>query len=342
LQELRSALWQTLPAASDRPGIVTGRWQRRGEGTPGRATEEWRIEPEVAPDPPPAPMPRRRSRPGRSEDLAGRRRAWPDHALGAIAGAALCAWIARHLLATSLVAPAVLALLAGLVIAALPRLGWLALSAGIGAGAIAEGRPGAALLFLLAAILPAFVMPRDGAAWTLPAGGPALALIGLGGAWPALAARASGIWRRAALGGIGWIWLLMAAPVMGAGLYVRAPSGLAAQPGWPSSLHGTVALVLRPILTSGALAAAPVWALAAVTLPPLVRNRRPTAALALAAAWALGVVVAVQAAIGLADTSSWTLGSGPALIGVIASVAVVAAPSFRDALRVPRARPGLS
>jgi hypothetical protein len=53
-------------------------------------------------------------------------------------------------------------------------------------------------------------------------------------------------------------------------------------------------------------------------------------------------VLAVQAAIGLTPTSSWTLGTGPALIGVIASVAIVAAPSLRDALRVSRARPRLS
>jgi hypothetical protein len=53
-------------------------------------------------------------------------------------------------------------------------------------------------------------------------------------------------------------------------------------------------------------------------------------------------VLAVQAAIDLADTSSWTLGPGPALIGMIASLAIVAVPVLRDALRVPRARPGLS
>jgi hypothetical protein len=51
----------------------------------------------------------------------------------------------------------------------------------------------------IAMAAPALVLPRAGTLWPLPAIAAALGVVGLAGAWPALAANARTIPRRAAL-----------------------------------------------------------------------------------------------------------------------------------------------
>jgi eukaryotic-like serine/threonine-protein kinase len=336
LDELRHSLAQSLPLMQDVPGVVSSSWpataERERESAHRRSDE---------PDVPGDPLEPRRPREP-AEIRAGAGISWPARALAALAAAAAAGWLSAHLLAPSPVTPAAAALLAAILVASLPRVGWLALTGAMIAAAAIGDRPGAALILALAASIPIALVPRTGTAWPLAAGAPALGLVGLAGAWPALAARVAGPWRRAVLGATGWIWLLLAAPVYGSGLYLKHPAGTSrAATHWMSSLDQTAQVVLRPILSSGALAAAPVWAIAALVLPWLVRRRSLPVQIVLVSAWAAAVVSATDSAIGMVHFPDRLAGSAVAAVGAVAGALVALAPSAVEAVRVGRARAGL-
>src|SRR5581483_5899222 len=100
-----------------------------------------------------------------------------------------------------------------------------ALAAIVLVAALGEHREGAAIVLALAALAPPLLLPRSGLSWPVCVGAPVLGFAGLAGAWPAIAARAGSFRRRAALGAIGWLWLVLAAPIAGRDLYVRRPAG---------------------------------------------------------------------------------------------------------------------
>jgi len=256
--------------------------------------------------------------------------------LGGVAGGAATAWITAHALSTVPLAPAAIGVLAAVLIAAIPRIAWLAMICGLGCAAAIDGRPGAAIMVLLAGLLPVPLLLFDGSAWPLPSAAPALGMIGLGGAWPALAGRARGPWRRAVLGGCGWVWLVLAAPLAGTGLYLAQISGIPAPGAWTGSVRETVDTVLRPTLTSGVLAAAPVWALGAMVLPWLVRGRSLHLDVVLVAVWAATVVSASTTAIALAAPGSVHLAQGTAVFGAILGAAIALAPGLIRAGRGTR------
>jgi hypothetical protein len=158
---------------------------------------------------------------------------------------------------------------AALAVALLPRAGWLA-SAAACVALLAGPWPAAAALAGAAAAIPPLLLQRSGLGWSLPAAAPALGLIGVAGAYPALAGLARAAWTRAALGATGLWWLLL---VEG---------------------DGSARRVIEQAVTSGALLLAPVWAAAALVLPWLVRPPL-RAALAGAAAWAAGLAAATAA-----------------------------------------------
>ena len=170
------------------------------------------------------------------------------------------------------VPPAAAGLLAAGAVLLLPRLGWVALTIALTALAVSQHLPGAAVVITIAFLLPLVLSPAAATTWPLSAGAPALGLIGLAGAWPAVAARAGTPWRRATLGAIGWIWLLLASAIAGKALYLPSVPGVAPPHAWMSSLTTTIDHLLRPEISAGVLAPALVWALGAVTLPWLVRG----------------------------------------------------------------------
>ncbi len=90
-----------------------------------------------------------------------------------------------------------------------------------------------------------------------------LALGTVGGAFPAVAARAGSLPRRAAAGALGAWWLLLAEAATGRHLLLGAPADAA---------HGGTDAVAA-IVTSPAIALLGVWAAAAAVLPYLVRGR---------------------------------------------------------------------
>src|SRR5205085_7375078 len=85
----------------------------------------------------------------------------PASALAAATAGAAGAWFAAHLLSSG-IAPAIVAIAASLLILALPRIGWMVLTAGLALAAVSEHRPGGALLLVLGAGIPILLIPRSG------------------------------------------------------------------------------------------------------------------------------------------------------------------------------------
>jgi eukaryotic-like serine/threonine-protein kinase len=316
IADLHAALQASLVHVGDEPGIVTGAWTRDPEAD---ADQE---EP-FAVRAPPTPEPEDH------QDLL-QHGVWPARALAAVGAAAFAAWTAEWLLAPSPLAPAAAALVAGAAVLLLPRLGWLALVVTLSAGAALRSHPGAALVIALAALLPVALLPARPTAWPLAAAAPALGLIGLAGAWPALAARAgrAGLMQRAALGAIGWLWLLLVGAVLGRDrvLYLPHVPGVPPPGIWIGSLPETTGHLLASLGTSGVLAPAAVWALAAVTAPWLVRRRTLTLDVVRVVVWSALVVSATSAAVSAVHGND-TVGPAPtAILGAVACAAVALAP----------------
>ncbi|HEY5427752.1 MAG TPA: serine/threonine-protein kinase [Solirubrobacteraceae bacterium] len=260
---------------------------------------------------------------------------WPPRALGAIATAALTVWLMATAfsgwagsVSASPVSPAAAGLLAGVATLLLPRLGWGAVGAALCVVAASQHHPGLALVLAIAFLVPLLLLPAHAPSWPLAAGAPALGLIGLAGAWPAVAARAATSWRRAVLGAVGWLWLLLCAPIVGRGLYLPmiGSSPRASPEAWTASLSQTAHHVLIPLVTTGVLAPALVWAAAAVVLPWLVSGRSPALDLIRVVVWAAMLASGTGVAITAAHGSN-SAGSAPgAAIGAVLAAAVALMP----------------
>ena len=321
--ELRTALAHALPEADDERGSIAG---SPLEGLT-RAAERFAT----------GVQPGWRRRPGTGRAWSGRRgadrfgeegsarearphvspRSRGVAALGAAGlAAAGLAWLTPR--AGVEVSPAAGAAAAGVAVVALPRLGWIAMVI-----ALAAWSGGATALVLAAAAVPTVILlRRSGGLWSLPAGASLLGVAGLAGAWPALAAQASRPWQRAALGALGCWWLALAELVSGDRLALGTPPDATFDPGGAAHLW--------PLVTSGVLGLAALWAAAAVLLPVVVRGRALAADVVGATAWAAGLGSATQA---IAGALAWQ----PAMRGLVAGavvaggLALVAAASRRDA-----------
>jgi hypothetical protein len=237
------------------------------------------------------------TRPATRPRVAARARIAAGLAAGALTAAAQ-AWLTPR--GGAEVSPAVGAGVAALAVVALPRLGWLAMAA-----ALAAWAGGSTAVVLAAAAVPTVVLlRRAGALWSVPAGAPLLGFAGLAGAWPALAGQAARPWHRAALGALGCWWLALAEVLSGDRLALGVPPG--------TSLDGSH---LGPLVSSGALALAGLWAAAAVLLPVLVRGRRLAVDIVAASAWAAALGSATQA---VAQALSWQ----PTMRGLVAGAVV--------------------
>ncbi len=261
----------------------------------------------------------------RSRRSAGSRPARPLRALTALALVAAAdppRWAGTASgVADPIAAPLTGALVAGVLVALFPRVGWL-LAAAAAIAALAGPWPDAAVLVALAAAVPPLLLRRRGLTWSLPAAAPALGLIGLAGAYPAVAGAVRGPWARAALGATGLWWLLLAEPLMGRDLALGTPPGDA----------GTV---LEALGSSGALLLAPLWAAAAVALPWLVPGRSLAFDIVGAATWAAGLAAATAA---IADRAGLAEPRGLAAGAVVAGVLAVIAGRARNTLNAEHDR----
>jgi eukaryotic-like serine/threonine-protein kinase len=206
-------------------------------------------------------------------------------------------------------------------LAALPRAGWLTLTVVMAGSLSVDSNPGGSVSLLAGGLIPVLLSPRDGPAWPLAAGAPLLAALGLAVAWPAIAGMAGRLHRRAALAATGWAW------VGWVGTQTN-PQGIASN----LTLHDAVHHVFTPLLRTGTLASCAVWALAALMLPWTRTPRSPQLEYLRLAAWATVLALATVAASRL-GTAGGSVSAGTALAGAYAG-AVVALVTRRLVRRV--------
>jgi hypothetical protein len=324
LRELRQALSACAELVGDARGVVVPGW---------RGPDEW-------PEPSAAELgPEWRDGVDGSDRAAGPLAGGtgarvllssiPGRGLAAAVGALTAAWVSAHLLGSSL-APAAVGLGAAGAVLLSPRLGWLAAVAVLSGLAAGQGHTGGALLLVLVTGASAALLLPVSRLWSLPAGAGVLAILGISGLWPALAARARlPLWQRALVGGTGFLWLAGADALSPVRLFTTVPA-LPASSVWTSSVPVTLHQVLAPLLGSGVLAGAAVWSAAAAVAPWLIRRTHPIASLVAVTVWSAVTVAAVQS-FGPKHLSG-------AVIGALAGAAVLVAPLLPDLLSIARDR----
>jgi hypothetical protein len=174
---------------------------------------------------------------------------------------------------------------------ALPRGLWLGLALAAIVWLLISGRPGVALL-ALAAAAPLVALPRrSGPGWLACALAPVLGLVGLAGAFPAIAGQASRWPQRAGLAALGYWWLTLAEPLTGRRLWLGQPPGAPPRAAWEGSL-GSAAHVLGPLFGVGLLLGAALWAGAAIVLPWILRGRSAALDVIAATTWSAALAAA--------------------------------------------------
>ena len=324
---LKRALTVSLGLVDDQPGVVAAPW-------PALTVRDERERPAATPDPTAGPDPRGAHRPVGA--LRPAMAPWMARGLSAAAAAGLAWWAAGHLLAPAPLAPAAAGLIVALVIAVFPRLGWLGFVFAATGLAAAHGSPGLAAAIVAGGLVPVVLMPRSGAHWPLAAVCPALGAIGLAGAWPAMAGRAGTAPRRAALGAIGWVWLITGMALTGHALYLRRLPGVGPSAIWTASPHAAFDHLLVPVVSGGVLAPAAVWALAAALLPWIRACRRaPGLNLVLVLGWAAGTAMATAIVLNLAARGHGVILAGEGVLGALACGFGALAPDVRGRWRGP-------
>jgi hypothetical protein len=217
----------------------------------------------------------------------------------------------------------------------LPRVVWLALALALAVWQTVAGRPGVGLL-VLAALAPIVLLPVGRRAqggsggWLLCALAPALGVVGLAGAFPAIAGQARRWRMRAAFAAVGYWWLVLAEPLLARRLWLGPSGHTPARAAWEGSLNTAAVHAIGPLLSLGVLLGAALWAGGAVLLPVLVRGRN--AALDLVAATVWSTVLAVAAPMLDASVQGHTVQASPhgAIVGaVLGGALVVAARALR-------------
>ncbi|HEY2767068.1 MAG TPA: serine/threonine-protein kinase [Solirubrobacteraceae bacterium] len=182
---------------------------------------------------------------------------------------------------------------------------------------LAAGRSGVAVL-IPCAVLPLLpIVRRPGPTWLAAVIAPLLGVIGLAGAFPAVAGQRARWRERALLGALGYWWLALAESPLGESghpLWIGAPTGVGGVAGyaWRGSLSVAVEHVLLPTVTVGLLFGAALWALAAVLLPWLVRGRDVKRDALAAIGWAVALAGATPLLLAAADGRSPVAGASHA------------------------------
>ncbi len=328
VRELRQALVACLEVVGDVRGVVVPGWHGQEEDEQAGDEElgpEWR-EPAGGSDRAVGPQ-------ADSAGAAALIDTSPARGAAAVAAALVAGWTATHLLTSSPVAPVALGLVAASAVLVAPRLGWV-LTIGVVSGmAAAQGHSGGALLLAIVALVSACLLIPVSRLWSMPALAGALGVIGLGAAWPGLAGRSGlRVWQRALLGGAGFLWLAAADPFSSPRLFgtvAHLPPGTV----WTGSVAVTLDHVITPILGSGVLAAAAVWAVGAAMAPWLVSRTRPLLSLVAVTIWSAVLVAAVQS-LGPKHLTG-------AVIGALVGALVLLGPAWPALFSTARDRAGL-
>jgi len=216
----------------------------------------------------------------------------------------------------------------------LPRIAWIGLGLAVAAWQLIAGRPGAALLVVLATA-PLLALPRrSGPGWMAAALAPALGAVGLAGAYPAVASQAARWRERALLGALGYWWLTLAEPLLGRTLWLGMRPGTPSAHAWEPSLQAASDHVVGPLLNVTVLLGAALWALAAAIEPLLVRGRSAAADIVAATVWSAALVATVpQLAAGHASYGAHPSPRGAVLGAVVGGIVAVAARALRGPVR---------
>ncbi len=332
--ELRAALVSSLAHVGDRPGVVADPWPSRRRNPTDEPLQVWAgREPQGrhrtwsrAPAP---PAERDEIDPDEEPELASEPAAVTGFTrlLCGGAAAAAAAWFATAVLSPSPLVPGLAVLAAALLVMVAPRAGWVGL-VGVGMLTLAlQDRPGAALVLAVGALPTLILLWRRGEARSWPAITPALALIGLGGVWPALAGRGCSAWTRLTLALSGWVWLLAGELLTGQNAYVRLAPGVQGPRLWTSSLTGAVHEVLRALVSGGLLAPGIVWAGAALILPSVIRRGAWADRLFFLVLWAAAIPLLGAAMLSALRTGASLLAAQAALgaVGCVVLAAVTGA-----------------
>jgi eukaryotic-like serine/threonine-protein kinase len=245
---------------------------------------------------------------------------WSARAAAAVGTGLLVALALGGLLPDSSLPAVGAGLGAAILVALVPGGGWvLAATATLIAMTFGSSpRVGAALIVFLAVMLPPLLIRGAAIAWSAPALAPLLGIVGLAGAFPALAGTARTAWARGAIAACGAWWLLLAEPLLGHNLLLGV-GGLPDRPHFDGAASVTASEVVTPLVTSGAVILVPLWAAAAVVMPWLVRGRSLPADIVGATVWSSGVAAAT-ASLGVAVTGGTPHGlvAGAIAAGIIA------------------------
>jgi hypothetical protein len=206
---------------------------------------------------------------------------------------------------------------AAVLVAALPRIGWL-----IAAGAFTSWlgwnlRDGTALVVGMALACVPVLAPRAGRAWSLPALAPLLGVAALGPAFVAVAGFASTTARRAGLAAGGFLWLAFAELIASHRLLFGPPLDAAPRASWQGSFTRAASDAVLPLISSPVLLGAIVWGLGAALLPVLVRGRSMALDVAGATLWATLLVVAHRGVAELAAPHLHRADARGAVVGAI-------------------------
>jgi len=307
--ELCAAIDRAVLPAAERRGELDDLFDALADALPDVADDGGRI----------APHPLERGIPALPPAVG---RLVAPAAAGALAWAALAGLTPEPAVPPVFVATATAAL-----VALLPRVGWLLAALAV-ALLLALGpvpRPGAAVLLLALAAAPPLLLRADGRAWSLPAFAPALGLLGLAGAYPALAGRVPRWSARLALGALGAWWVVLAEPLVARALVFGPAPGTADRPSFDGAPGIVAGDVIAPAATSGALLLAAVWGIAALVAPWFVRGRSLAFDAVGATIWAAGLA-GTTAALGgwLGDRVGQAAPHG-LLAGAVAAAAVALA-----------------
>jgi hypothetical protein len=235
-------------------------------------------------------------------------------------------------------APAAAAGVVGLVVALLPRLGWLAMATTLcfWLASPTVAREGSAVLLLAAFVPIPLLVPRAPALWSLPTFAPLFAAAGAGPAYAGLAGQAATWGRRAALAAIGFLWVGLAEAAIRHPLVFGLADGQRTAAYWQHDGWRALGDGLVPLFSSPALLSAAAWGAFAALLPVLVRGRRLAADLLAAAVWAGGLYAAMLGVETVAGPSATARGAlAGAAAGAALAVAFAARKRAREADRVP-------
>lgn len=192
-----------------------------------------------------------------------------------IAGAALIALLPLSLpsmLGGHLPAMVALSALSFLLALARPRAAFAVAVCGSAFWLVLSAQASGAALCLVLLSLPILFAPYEpGPGLGLPTLAPALGVIGLAGAFPALAALPRRAVERAMVGAIGYLWLVAVEAIARRDLLLAVTQPASA--GWENSVGSGFSEVLVPALGPMSLLGAGIWALAAVSLPLVIRGR---------------------------------------------------------------------